>query len=399
MTSLHPAPPRHRRPVRPLRIAMLGDSDATADRGARSTAAVEIGRRLVRHGHDVTVYGSAAPSDGHGLRQVRLPQAGGTALAALHLLARRRHDVAVVFGTAHAPLVPLIRSRGTAVAVHIDALEWARNRSDDPGRRWARAAERLAIREADVLVADAHGIEDHLDDRFGLPTDVITYGAPVVHHVPTDLLEPLGLIPGHFHLAVARFAPEHHIDAIVEGYHRSDAHHPLVVVGDVPATGPIPASVRHLAAIDGRIRLLGATRDERLLDQLHAHAAAHVHGHSIGAADPVLLRAMGAGTAILAWDVAANREVVGTGGSFFSSPAQAARQIEEVERYPFRFRDLGELMQERARLRFDWDVVTEQYEALAARLSRGWSTHRMSTGGRVDPAAVLVPTRAEAHRG
>jgi glycosyltransferase involved in cell wall biosynthesis len=95
---------------------------------------------------------------------------------------------------------------------------------------------------------------------------------------------------------------------------------------------------------------------------------------------------MGAGTAVLAWDVVFNREVAGTAGLYFSAPGELGRQVEEVERYPFRFRDIGELMQDRAHRRYDWDVVAEAYGALAAKLARGYSTRGISSGRRLDSA-------------
>jgi glycosyltransferase involved in cell wall biosynthesis len=91
---------------------------------------------------------------------------------------------------------------------------------------------------------------------------------------------------------------------------------------------------------------------------------------------------MGAGTAVLGWDVNFNREVAGTAGLYFRDAAQLADQVEEVERYSYRFRDIGELMQERAQARYNWDAVTEAYEALGAKLARGYSTRGIATGRR-----------------
>jgi glycosyltransferase involved in cell wall biosynthesis len=291
--------------------------------------------------------------------------------------------------------VPMIRSRGTAVALHVDGLEWKRDKWGRFGRRYYRAAEQLAVREADALIADAKGIQDYYDDEFGVPTELIGYGTKIIDHSPSDLIEQLGLVPGNFHLAVARFEPENHIDVIVEGYHRSQSTLPLVVVGSAPYSAEYTRSIEQVAARDPRIRLLGGVWDQRLLDQLYTHALSYLHGHSVGGTNPSLLRAMGAGTAVVAWDVVFNREVAGTAGSYFSTPAQLARQVEEVERYAFRFRDLGELMQERAKALYDWDVVTEQYEALAAKLARGYSIRGISSGRRVDSSWSAVPADVE----
>ena len=411
MTSLQSAPPKHRHRIAPMRIAMLGTRGVPAAYGGFETAVEEVGQRLVQQGHRVTVYGRSigedTPSTYLGMHLVTLPALrmktletlSHTALSAAHLTATRRHDVAFVFNAANAPLVPMIRSRGTAVAVHVDGLEWKRDKWGTWGRRYYRMAEQVAVREADSLIADARGIQDYYTDEFGIQTDLITYGTKILRHSPTDLIEEIGLVPGHYHLVVARFEPENHVDVIVEGYRRSGATMPLVVVGSAPYAQAYTEKVRRLAEGDARIRLLGGVYEQRMLDQLYSHALSYLHGHSVGGTNPSLLRAMGAGTAVVGWDVIFNREVAGTAGLYFSSPAQVAQAVEEVERYPFRFRDIGELMQERAKERYDWDAVTECYESLAAKLARGYSTRGMSSGRRTESAWSVRTPQTESARG
>jgi glycosyltransferase involved in cell wall biosynthesis len=380
-----------------MRIAMLGTRGVPAAYGGFETAVEEIGQRLVAEGHEVTVYCRStgnAPKEHLGMRLVTLPALhvktletlSHTAISTAHFLGARRQDVAFLFNAANAPFVPLLRSRGTAVAVHVDGLEWKRDKWGRTGRRYYRMAEQLAVREADALIADAQGVADYYDDEFRIPTELISYGSKILRNPPSDAIEAIGLVPGQFHLVVARFEPENHVDVIVDGYRRSNAKLPLVVVGSAPYSAAYTDGIGEMAAADPRIRLLGGVWDQRLLDQLYGHALSYLHGHSVGGTNPSLLRAMGAGTAVLGWDVVFNREVAGTAGLYFGSAAQLAPQIEEVERYPFRFRDIGELMQERARKRYNWDSVTEAYEALAARLSRGYSTRGLSSGRRAESA-------------
>ena len=410
MTTMQPAPPRHLSPVAPMRLAMIGTRGVPATYGGFETAIEEIGQRLVQQGHEVTVYGRSGgkdvPTEHLGMKCVNLPALRSktletlshTALSTGHFSATRRHDVAFVFNAANAPFVPMLRGRGTAVALHVDGLEWKREKWGKWGRRYYRMAEQMAVREADALIADAQGIADYYDDEFGVPTELISYGTRILRNSPSDAIEGIGLVPGQFHLVVARFEPENHVDVIVEGYHRSNATLPLIVVGSAPYSAAYTDSIGQIASRDPRIRLLGGVWDQRLLDQLYAHALSYLHGHSVGGTNPSLLRAMGAGTAIVGWDVVFNREVAGTAGLYFDSAAQLAGQIHEVEQYPQRFQDIGELMQERARKRYNWDSVTEAYEALAAKLNRGYSTRGLSSGRRTT-SAWSASTRVEARHG
>lgn len=368
MTSLlTSATARHLAPVRPMRLAMIGT------RGDHDGGLVEeVGRRLVARGHHVTAYDRKTNVD------PLMEHLSRRALSAAHLTASRVFDVAFVFDAAHAPLVPLIRSRGTAVALQVDSLEATREQRGERGRRTLRRAERRVIRDADALIAGTRSVRDRYADEFGIPAGLIGAGTTILRNTPCDLIEELGLVPGGFHLMATRFEPEDHVDVIVEAYHRSAAHLPLVVVGTSTRFLAHAEGVHALSERDGRIRLLDGVRHARLLDQLYAHAVSSLHGRGVGGAHPSLLRAMGAGTPVLAWDAAANREVAGTGALYFDHTPQLTRQIEEVERYPMRFADLGELMQERAARRHDWNQVTEAYEALAAKLTRAHGTRGIS---------------------
>ena len=52
---------------------------------------------------------------------------------------------------------------------------------------------------------------------YGVPSTLLTYGAPVLTDPPATKLSPLGLRSRGFHLVVARFEPENHVDVVVEG--------------------------------------------------------------------------------------------------------------------------------------------------------------------------------------
>ena len=206
------------------------------------------------------------------------------------------------------------------------------------------------------------------------PTELLTYGAPILRDAPADRLGELGLRPGGFHLVVARFEPENHVDVILEGYRSSRSTKPLIVVGSAPYAAAHTERLRSIAARDDRIRLVGGVYDQDLLDQLYAHASTYLHGHSVGGTNPSLLRAMGAGTAVIAWDVVFNREVDGTAASYFSDPADLGALIDDTETQPRRFAEMAAALQSRAEATYHWDSVTAGYLELAERLVAGYST-------------------------
>jgi len=396
-------------PARPdrLRIAMIGTRGVPARYGGFETAVEEIGRRLVENGHKVTVYCRTArdeprPTHYLGMRLVHLPPLRSktletpchTALSVLQLIfGSRRFDAAIVFNAANAPFVPALRLRGVPVAVHVDGLEWKRAKWGGAGRHYYRTAEALAVRWADALIADAQGIADYYTDEFGADTELLTYGAPVPTDPSSGRLPELDLTPHAYHLVVARFEPENHVEEIVAGHHESTSQLPLVVVGSAPYSDAYTARINDLADGDPRIRILGGIWDQEQLDQLYANALTYLHGHSVGGTNPSLLRALGAGTAVIAYDVDFNREVLGGEGRFFDTSADVSMLIEAAEADPADAIDEGQRLQKHADANYRWDDVTDGYAALLTRLKNGFSQRGLFDGRRASSLAAIEPPR------
>lgn len=373
-------------PSTSLRIALIGTRGIPAAYGGFETAVEEVGRRLVERGHRVLVYGRDAGTAGDvhlGMRRVTLPAVrqktletvSHTALSTVHAITKARPDAAFVFNAANSPFLPLLRARRIPVALHMDGLEWRRSKWGPRGKAYYRAAESFGVRQADAIIADAPGIADYYDHQFGVASELIRYGAPLLDDAPSDGLHELGLEPGGYHLVVARFEPENHVREIVEGYAMSAAAKPLVVVGSAPYAAEYTAAIDRIAAADPRIRLLGAVYDQHLLDALYHHASTYLHGHSVGGTNPSLLRAMGAGTAVIAFDVVFNREVLDDRGWYFRSPAAVAAAVDAAESDAEAVAAASAAARLRAADAFSWDDVAATYEDLAVRLAAGDSIH------------------------
>jgi glycosyltransferase involved in cell wall biosynthesis len=373
-------------PPKTLHVAMVGTRGVPARYGGFETAVEEIGSRLAARGHQVRTYcrrgpvaerdAAAPPLTRHlGMELVTLPAMrrrsletlSHTALSVAHLTTHRT-DVAFVFNAANAPLLPVLRAARIPVATHVDGLEWRRAKWGPGGQRYYRAAETAAVRLSDALIADAQGIADYYRDEYDADSRLITYGAPDLTGVGHERLAELGLVPDGYHLVVARFEPENHVDVIVEGYVGSDAVRPLVVVGSAPYAHEYTERISALAAGDRRVRLLGGVWDQELLDQLYAGALTYLHGHSVGGTNPSLLRAIGGGTATAAYDVAFNQEVLGSAGRYFRTPADVGARLAEAEDDVAGCADRGKVLAERAAA-YDWDLVTDGYEQLARDLA------------------------------
>ena len=365
-------------------MALLGTRGVPARYGGFETAVEEVGSRLASRGHDVLVYcrGEGPPSH-RGMRLVHLPAVPRKAAETLshtlasvaHLLAREDPDAVLLFNAANAVVLPVLRSRGLATAVHVDGLEHRRGKWGRVGRAWYRAGERLSVALGTTVVADAEGIAQYYRETYGAASRLLAYGAPLLD-LDVDRRGLLATVRAGgrplehrgFHLVVARMEPENNVVEIIRGYVASSARLPLVVVGSAPYAAPYVKRVLAAAGGDPRVALVGAVWDQDLLDALYAGALTYLHGHSVGGTNPSLLRAMGAGTATVALDVVFTREVLGRTGEFFRGPAELARAVQAAEADPAATAARGTSARERAANRYVWDEVADGYERLCVDL-------------------------------
>lgn len=358
---------------------MVGTRGVPARYGGFETAIEEIGSRLAASGTDVVVYcrhGDTSRRRHLGMELVHLPSVRRRSLdtlshsfvSVLHLL-RWPCDIAIVFNGANAVFVPFLRLRGIPTAVHVDGIEWQRGKWNRAARAWHRLGERMAVRFANEVIADAEGIQDYYARMHGASTTLLTYGAPVLADAGSKRLSALGLQPRGYHLVVARFEPENHIDLMIRGYRQSESSLPLVVVGAASYPTPYDSAIDRARAEDPSVHMLGSIWDQALLGELYANCATYLHGHSVGGTNPSLLRAMGAGAPVLAIDVVFTREVLDDTGEYFADADGLAELLREAEADPAKAHRRGAAGQERACERYCWDDVAAGYRDLCAELA------------------------------
>ena len=357
---------------------MLGTRGVPARYGGFETAVEEIGSRLASWGHRVSVY-SRNPDQTlkvhRGMRVVNMPSLqhrftdtlSHTAVSSVHAMVRDRPDVVVVMNSGNAPLIPPLVRAGIPTVVHMDGLESRRGKWRGIGARYYRWAERKAVKWSDRVIADSREIQKIIESEYLCRAEFIPYGAAVM--APgTDRLEELDLVRRDYHLVVARFEPENHVLEAVQGYRISEESRPLVVVGSSPYSHWYTQKVNDAAEGDGRIRLVGGVYDQDLLDQLYGNCRTYIHGHSVGGTNPSLLRAMGAGAPVMAFECVFNREVLADKGLFWSSVEHLTDYFDDVahsesgddlDRQLTEFSRMG---QERITRDYSWDSVARDYE-------------------------------------
>lgn len=360
---------------------MMGTRGAPALYGGFETAVEEIGKRLAARGHEVTVYcrnPGQTITEFEGMHLVNLPAVrhrmaetlSHTALSTAHAMIKTHPDVVFLLNAGNAPLLKPLQAARIPTAIHLDGLESKREKWRGTGAKYYRWAEKAAIRWGTAVIADAQAIADYIKAQYGRTCEVIPYGAEVINPGSARLGE-LNLTPQGYHLIVARFEPENHVMDAVHGYRMSAEQRPMIVVGSAPYSQWYVDKVHEAAKGDPRIRFVGGIYDQALLDQLYANAVTYIHGHSVGGTNPSLLRAMGAGAPVLAYDVEFNREVTANQAIFWADADALTAIYDQIAAGAMhdRLQELPSIEQQRIREAYQWDQVTDSYEQLARRMT------------------------------
>jgi rhamnosyltransferase len=293
-------------------------------------------------------------------------------------------DVIYLLGYGIGPLlwIPLLRMRQKRIRFWInpDGLEWKRSRWSTPVQWYLWLAERIVVKQADRVVADAVAIKDYLQDQYHLPNNrfsVIEYGAPQVDQeddrdVEAEVnafLNEHDLEPSRYFMKVARCVPENNLHLLVRAFTSEDIDRKLLIITDRDADNSYYQDL--LEVVDrnrcaNRIKIRGPIYDQSFLKQLRRQAYGYLHGHSVGGTNPSLVEAMGEESFILALDTVFNREVLEDAALYFKDDVEdvvtAVREGEELTS------DAIEVLQSKAssrvQERYNWARISECYADL-----------------------------------
>jgi glycosyltransferase involved in cell wall biosynthesis len=358
-----------------MRIAVLGTRGIPANYGGFETFAEELSTRLAQRGHEVTVYCRERYSEStyFGVKLVYLPTIrhkyldtlAHTFVSTLHLLAHRV-DVALYCNAANAVFTILPRMFGMPAVLNVDGIERKRKKWNAFAKAWYLMSERLATVLPNEIVTDAEVIETYYRERYDKHSTFIAYGADMIREETTEVLGRLGLKKKGYFLYVSRLEPENHALQVRRAFEQLPTELRLALVGDAPHAYEYIQQVKQTG--DPRVVIPGAIFGKGYRE-LGSHCFAYVHATEVGGTHPALIEAMGRGALVIYRNTPENAEVCGDTGLPFDDESQlVARMHEAIAMSEAARARYGARAEARVRQRYDWEVVTDQYEQLLQRL-------------------------------
>lgn len=355
-----------------MKIAIMGIRGIPANYGGFETFAEELAPRLVRMGHDVTVYGRSNMIDYDkdfykGVRIKVLPTISHKYLdTVVHTLICSLHsffiayDVVFICNSANALFALLPRMWGKPVVLNVDGLEWKRQKWNWAGKAFYKVSEFLATIFPNHIVTDAIDVQQYYEKRFKKSSTFIPYGAPEEKAATTDVLEQHNLRPDEYVLYVSRMEPENNAHRVVHAFEKVHTDKKLVMVGDAPYSHEYIADLKKTG--DERIIFTGYVFG-RGYRELQSNAYLYVQATEVGGTHPALVEGMGYGNCILANDVPEHREVLGETGIYFSrsDDDDLRSKMQMLLDNPELVAQRRQSVVRRVRAKYSWDRVAEQY--------------------------------------
>lgn len=272
----------------------------------------------------------------------------------------RKYDAALILGTSGCIFLPIFRLYfHNKIIVNIDGLEHRRGKWGRAAKWFLRTSEKIAVKNADVIIADNKGIRDYVSKTYHHNAALIAYGGDHVERIVSDdvqknILQRYGVENSQYAISICRIEPENNIQMILEAFAQTSMK--LVFIGNWERN----SYGKELKEEYSKYKNIIISNSEYCLDTLYtlrSHATMYIHGHSAGGTNPSLVEAMFFGRPILAFDVVYNRATTDNKAYYF-------RKCDELRALICQEHLNGSAMKGIAHLRYTWKNIASQYEEL-----------------------------------
>ena len=363
-----------------MKIAFLGSRGIPARYSGFETFYEQLATRLVKRGHKVTVYNRShfindVKGEYKAVRIVSLPSIPSkhldtishTLISTIHALFQR-YDIVYYCIVGNSPLVWIPRLSGASVLLNVDGEDWAREKWSGFARWYQKRCELIATKTAQVIMSDAHAIEERYKNLYGAKTIFAPYGANIQFEKGFQVLEQWGLQPDQYILYVGRLVPENAIDLLIKSFRKVKTEKKLVIIGDASYSDEYKQYLHEIA--DDRVVFTGYAFGSDYI-QLSSHAYLYVQPSGIEGTRPALLDQMGFGNCVVVRNSVVNIEVISECGCFFDREKKItslAEKLQELVDSPETVTYFRGKARSRIEQYYNWEWITDFYEDLFLRM-------------------------------
>lgn len=270
----------------------------------------------------------------------------------------KKHDTLLILGVTGVIVLPLIKIFRIKTIVHIDGLEWRRDKWRPMAKRFLKFSEAIAIKHADEVILDNASLLNVVSQAYPeRKYRLITYGSETANQGYERHFSN-GLIPKEdYAMALCRIVPENNVRPILEAFRKTPTLK-LVFIGNWEVNSYSRTVYSEFAGLPN-IELRSPIYDPVKVEALRRKCKVYLHGHSAGGTNPSLVEAMRSGAPVIAKDVSFNKTTMGAEGIYFSNKDDLREKLQTLDSTCLE--TIGQKLKQIAIEKYQWSLIAEQY--------------------------------------
>ena len=372
-----------------IKVAYVGLRGVPAEYSGIERVVEEVGSRLAKKGHGVTVYCMS----GRYINKKEFYR--GMALRYIPAIKRKNFEMITygflsavksalldydivhfhAIGPATMSIIPKLFGKKVVVTVH--ALDWKRTKWSRFAKLYLKFGEWASIHFPHATSVVSNTLERYYKDKYGKNVFYIPNGIQQYKYVALNSVEnKFALEKNKYILFVGRISREKRIDILIKAFKNLETDFKLIIVGGAGLNDSYERKLKKIAAPDKRVVFTGPIYD-RFLARIFSNAFLFVLPSELEGLPVVLLEALSFGNAVLVSDIPENLEVIQDdnilcGFTFKCGQAESLESVlfdlianqDKVQKMKHKSRDL-------VKRKYNWDDIAEKTENLYKNILNG----------------------------
>ncbi|MBU4216810.1 glycosyltransferase family 4 protein [Candidatus Parcubacteria bacterium] len=316
-----------------MRIIFIGQKGIPATYGGVEKHVEDLATRLVRDGHEVTVYTrkkytSDKLKSYKGVELISLPSIATkhldaishTFLACLDVIFRQKADVVHFHSIGPSLLTWMIKvfKPRTRLVATFHSQCYNHQKWGSLAKFFLHMGEWMICTVPDKTITVSRSLTSYAAEKYGKTTTYIPNGVEVMAQKEADLIKKWGLESGNYIVTISRLVRHKGIQYLIDAYKQIDTKKKLVIVGDGAFTDDYVHELKDLAGNNPNIIFTGNQSGE-ILQELFSNAFLFVQPSESEGLSIALLEAMSYGRPVLVSDILENVEIVNSVGFVFAN--------------------------------------------------------------------------------
>lgn len=276
-----------------------------------------------------------------------------------------------VLGLKLCPLLKIYKNKlkryGITVMVNPDGLEYKRSKWNNLVKKFFLLSEKWMLLNSDIIVCDATGIKEYIDNKYSSLKDktiYIAYGTDDFNFANVneeEILKKYKIKKDSYFLMVGRFVPENNYELVINEFMKSKTDKRLIIISNISSSNYYSEVVSNTNCNkDKRIIFIDGIYNEIELSTIRKNAYAYIHGHSVGGTNPSLLEALNLTDLNILYDVNFNRDIGNDSCLYFKEDNSLTNIIDNINKYDRK--KMGKSAKKIIKENFTWKIIVNKYK-------------------------------------